>query len=150
MHTNHKFLGELVVNLFVALLDQSQYEMSDECFDNMMETRQRVLDGKTRYNLSYEYEIVDFGPDYVPFFEGIGLSSSNCDYVTYGIGVSFNDALGDMLECLSQEPGIKPAFLGQIYEKENISQEENNKTFIINDDCDVMYHLGIRFSFNKD
>jgi len=99
--------------------------------------------------MKFQVQVTGYGIDHLDYFPGHGLIGTEYDYADYGIGSSFNEALDDSIEMLSQscDMDLTPEDIQEIESEvlEHFMPETENETWrveLIDSDC--YWFVGLR------
>lgn len=76
----------------------------------------------------FQYEVSDLGMDHAQYFQGFGSSFTDYDNAVCGVGDTYNDALDDALEMLSQSESLSGGVYEQIFRHYKMDDARNAHT----------------------
>jgi hypothetical protein len=103
-----------------------------------------------------DFEIVDLGVDSPDYFQGFGVSFTDFEHCTYGIGDTAEEAYDDALESVAQCEGTERimALLPEScgiddavdHTGHDCAQSDEDDESLIDEACNMYYHIGIRWN----
>lgn len=100
-----------------------------------------------------DYDLVDIGIEHSQYFQGFGTVGTQWDNASVGIGNDAREALDDCLESIAAQgfdvEDLEDEILSAYPDFADDSKVAQSAVVSTGDDCELYYHVGIRWNASK-